>query len=55
MLENAALAKLLVDQDIPAALANVLTKAIDEDDEDLAEKVSKMKPFSVDARVFWLL
>jgi len=38
MLENAALAKLLVDQDIPAALANVLTKAIDEDDEDLAEK-----------------
>jgi hypothetical protein len=39
MLENPTVAKLLVSQGIHDALANVLTKAIEEEDEDLAEKV----------------
>lgn len=39
MLENPTVAKLLVSQGIHDALANVLSKAIEEEDEDLAEKV----------------
>ncbi|CAO3661106.1 unnamed protein product [Umbelopsis vinacea] len=38
MLENPTVAKLLVSQGIHDALANVLSKAIEEEDEDLAEK-----------------
>ncbi|CAM0139530.1 hsp70 nucleotide exchange factor fes1 [Umbelopsis sp. WA50703] len=38
VLENPSLAQLLASQGIPDALANVLTKAIQEEDEDLAEK-----------------
>jgi hypothetical protein len=39
MLEDPSLSKLLASQEIPEAFAKVLTKSIDEEDEDLAEKV----------------
>ncbi|KAH8556774.1 armadillo-type protein [Umbelopsis sp. PMI_123] len=38
MLEDPSLSKLLASQEIPEAFAKVLTKSIDEEDEDLAEK-----------------
>ncbi|CAO3696774.1 unnamed protein product [Umbelopsis ramanniana] len=38
MLEDASVAKLLASQDIPEAFAKVLSKSIEDEDEDLAEK-----------------
>lgn len=51
MLEDASVAKLLASQDIPEAFAKVLSKSIEDEDEDLAEKVSHNRPHQCDLYV----
>jgi hypothetical protein len=47
MLEDPSVAKILVSQDIPEAFAKVLSKSIEDEDEDLAEKASHVYPVCV--------